>query len=121
VENSHIFLCCYSTYSKAKDAEHIGMCHRQQYVRKPSIAQSYNDCMGGVSTYNAMLYSYLDKRRMGKYWKKVYVNIFSRIVLNSYVIVKEIMPAGSKPISRLDYTIKIVEALSEEWLKKTVC
>jgi len=65
-----------------------------------------------------MLYSYLDKRRIGKYWKKVCFSIFSRIVLNSYIIVKEIMPAGSKPVSRLDYTIKIVEALSEEWLKK---
>jgi hypothetical protein len=28
------------------------------------------------------------------------------------------MPAGSKPISRLDYTIKIVEVLGEEWLKE---
>jgi len=45
-------------------------------------------------------------------------NIFSRMVLNSYVRFKEIMPAGSKPISRFDCTIKIVEALSKEWLKK---
>jgi hypothetical protein len=110
VKNSHnVFLCCYSTYSKTEDSGHIGVCHGQQYVRKPSIAQSYNDFMGGLNTYDAMLYLYLDKRRMGKYWKEVCFNIFSRIVLNSWIIVEEIMPAGSKPIFRLDCTIKIVE------------
>jgi len=78
VKNSHnIFLCCYySTYSKTEDSEHIGVCHRQQYVRKPSIAQNYNDFMGGVNTCDAILYSYLDKRRMGKYWKNMCFNVF---------------------------------------------
>jgi hypothetical protein len=70
-------MCCYSTSSKTEDSEQIGgVCHRQQYVRKPSIAQNYNDLMQGVNTFDAILYSYLDKGRMGKYWKKVFFNFF---------------------------------------------
>jgi len=63
----------------------------------------------------------LTEEEWGNTGRKCVSTFFPRIVLNNYVIVKEIMPAGSKPISRLDYTIKIVEALSEEWLKKSVC
>jgi hypothetical protein len=32
--------------------------------------------MGGVNTFDAMLYSYLDKRRTGKYWKNVVSTFF---------------------------------------------
>jgi hypothetical protein len=64
------------------------------------------------------LYSYLDERRTVKYWKKIAFNIFSRMILNSYIIYKQNLSARCNTISRLDYTIKIVDALSEKWLEE---
>jgi hypothetical protein len=40
------------------------------------------------------------------------------MVLNSYIKYKENILIGSKPMSRLDCTVNIVDALSEEWLHK---
>jgi hypothetical protein len=65
-----------------------------------------------------MLYSYRDERKRVKYWKKIYFNIFSRVVLNSHIIYKENVSAGCNPMSRLGYTIKVVDALSTEWLQE---
>jgi hypothetical protein len=108
-----------STHSKAEDTQSVRIRHgKQKHVIKPSIVQSYNDFMGGVDTSDAMLYSYLDKRRTVKYWKKIAFNIFSRMILNSYIIYKQNLSAGCNTMSRLDYTIKIVDALSKEWLEE---
>ena len=85
---------------------------------KPSIVQSYNNFMGGVDASDAMLYSYLDERRMVKCWKKIAFNIFSRMILNNYIIYKQNLSAGCNAISRSDYTIKIIDALSKEWLEE---
>ena len=74
--------------------------------------------MGGVDASDAMLYSYLDERRTVKYWKKIAFNIFSRMILNSYIIYKQNLSAGCNTMSRLDFTIKIVDALSKEWLEE---
>lgn len=79
---------------------------------KPSTAQSYND-FTEVHLTGAMLDSCTDERISVKYWKKICFNIPSRMVLNSSITYKE-----SKPISKLDYTVKITDALSEEWLQE---
>ena len=108
-----------STHSKAEDTQSVRVRHgKQKHVIKPSIVQSYNDFMGGVDASDAMLYSYLDERRTVKYWKKIAFNIFSRMILNSYIIYKQNLSAGCNAMSRLDYTIKIVDALSKEWLEE---
>jgi hypothetical protein len=102
-----------------EDSQCIHVHHGQQkQVTKPFNAQSYNEFMGGVDTSDAMLYSYLDERRRVKYWKKICFNIFSIMVLNSYITYKENIPAACKPMSKLDYTIKIVNSLSKEWLQE---
>ena len=75
--------------------------------------------MGGVDASDDMLYSYLDERRTVKYWRKIAFNIFSRTILNSYIIYKQNPSAGCNAMSRLDYTIKIVDALISGW-KRTV-
>jgi hypothetical protein len=108
-----------STHSKAEDTQSVCVRHgKQKHVIKPSIVQSYNDFMGGVDASDAMLYSYLDERRTVKYWKKVAFNIFSRMILNSYIIYKQNLSAECNMMSKLDYTIKIVNALSKEWLEE---
>jgi hypothetical protein len=50
----------------------------------------------------------LTKEEWGNTGRTCVSTFFSRIVLNSYIIFREIMPAGSKPISRLDYIIKLL-------------
>ena len=40
------------------------------------------------------------------------------MILNSYIIYKQDLSAGCNAMSRLDYTIKIVDALSKEWLEE---
>jgi hypothetical protein len=90
---------------------------RTREVVKPSIIQSYNDYMGGIDTSDMMLYTYLDERRTVKYWKKICFNIFSRMILNSYIIYKDNLPETTKPLTRLKFIISIIGDLSEEWLQ----
>ena len=40
------------------------------------------------------------------------------MILNSYIIYKQNLSAGCNAMSRLDYTIQIVDALSKEWLEE---
>ena len=74
--------------------------------------------MGGIDTSDMMLYAYLDKRRTVKYWKKVCFNIFSRIVLNCYILYKENVPRGTKIMTRFDFNVKIIESLTQDWLQQ---
>lgn len=53
------------------------------------MIHSYNQFMSGVEESDKMLYAYLDERRTLKFWKKVVFNVFSRMVLNSYIIYLE--------------------------------
>jgi len=107
-----------STHSKVEDTQSVSERHgKQKHVTKPSIVQSNNDFMGGVDASDAMLYSYMDERTV-KYWKKTTFNTFSRMILNSYIIYKQNLSAGCNAMSRLDYTIQIVDALSKEWLEE---
>jgi hypothetical protein len=40
------------------------------------------------------------------------------MLLNSYILYKENNPADSKPMTRLEFNIKIVESLGEEWFRE---
>ena len=70
--------------------------------------------MNRVDESNKMLYTYLDKRRTVKYWKKVVFNIFARMVLNAYIIYSQNWQ-GTK-LNRLQFTSNIIGAIEEEWL-----
>lgn len=80
---------------------------------KPKVIRNYNDNMGGVDGSDQMLYQYLDDRKNLKSWKKVTLNIIGRMVLNSFLLYKM---NTDKPLSRLDYTISVIEDLSKDWL-----
>lgn len=88
-------------------------CGRVRQKIKPHIINSYNNFMGGLEESDKMLYAYLDERRTLKYWKKVTFNVFSRMVLNSYLLYKEIM--GKQVMSRLQYTSDIISEIEHEW------
>ena len=40
------------------------------------------------------------------------------MVLDSYVLYKENLPTGKKPMTRLSFNISIIEELSKEWLQE---
>lgn len=85
--------------------------------KKPSIILDYNKHMGGIDTFDMMLYSYLDERRTVKYWKKVVFNLFSRMVTNSYIIYKENCTRHNKKcLSRFHFLVEIIESITAEWI-----
>ena len=69
-------------------------------IEKLSVIQSYNNYMGGIDTSDVMLYTYLDEKRTVKYWKRICFNIFSRMILNSYMLEKS-SGAESKELVKL--------------------
>jgi len=103
-----------TTRGKAESQERTKKRGRHiQTTNKPKVIRDYNDFMGGVDGSDQMLYQYLDDRKTLKFWKKVAFNIFGRMVLSSYLLYKM---NTTKPMSRLQYIINIVEELSRDWL-----
>lgn len=104
-----------STKGTAKSVEKVKRRGNENVIKtKPELINTYNMYMGGVDSSDQMLYCYLDERRTVKYWKKVVFNIFARMVLNAYIIYKE--NCTGKQLTRLQFTIEIVEELAREWL-----
>ncbi|XP_076637467.1 piggyBac transposable element-derived protein 4 isoform X1 [Colletes latitarsis] len=87
---------------------------QNRYGRERQKTKPYNNYMGGVDESDKMLYTYLDERRTVKYWKKVTFNIFTRMVLNSYLLYKETV--GREAMSRLQYISNIISEIEHEWL-----
>nr|XP_031836771.1 piggyBac transposable element-derived protein 4-like [Nomia melanderi] len=105
-----------SSKSKAQSTTHFRTRRGQtEETVKPFAIECYNNYMGGIDTSDMMLYTYLDERQTVKYWKKVCFNVFSRMMLNSYIIYKESLPSEEKPITRFRFMISIVETLAKEW------
>lgn len=118
-QKSHVVLL--STDSQAESHEKITVRRGKEIrISKPKVILNYNSFMGGIDGNDMMLYCYLDERRTVKYWKKVVFNIFGRLVLNAYILYKEkcMNSNCNRPMSRLQFTVKIVESLSDEWLSK---
>lgn len=107
-----------SSKPEIKDVESERRRHgRVTSDKKPAIVQSYCTYMGGIDTHDMMLYTYLDERRTLKYWRKATFNIFSRMVLNCYIIYKENCKNNNiKPMERYPFTASIVASVTEEWL-----
>jgi hypothetical protein len=72
--------------------------------------------MGSINSSDMILYIYFDERQTEGYWKKVAFNITARMVLNSYILYKEIYRRPGKLKSRHNYTVSIIETLGEGWL-----
>lgn len=81
-------------------------------VEKTAIVAEYNEQKGGVDTSDMMLYSYLDERRTIKYWKKVVFSIFSRMILNAYILYRH----NTDGKTRLEFITDVIQAITTEWL-----
>jgi len=44
-----------------------------------------NNFIDEIDEFNKMLYMHLNEHRIFQYWKKVIFNIFTRMILNSYL------------------------------------
>ncbi|CAL7938590.1 unnamed protein product [Xylocopa violacea] len=82
---------------------------------KPCIVDCYNRYMGGVDESDKMLYPYLDERRTLKYWKKVTFNVIARMVLNAYLLYKEV--SKKKLMTRLEFTSSIISEIEHKWMQ----
>lgn len=77
------------------------------------LIYNYNKFMRDVSVSNMILYIYLDERTL-TFWKKVVLSIFSRLVLNSYILHKK--NTHDKIIARLVFINKIFISIVKEWM-----
>jgi hypothetical protein len=81
---------------------------------RPHIVQQYNNHAGTGKP--DMAVSYLYEKGAMKHWKKVFFGIFSRMVLNTYIIYKENTPR--KTMTRQQFTSSIIEAIEKEWMSE---
>lgn len=89
---------------------------KEKRIRRPCIINSYDNIMSVVNETDKMLYTYLDERRILKYWKKLTFNILTRIVLNSYLIHKEVVKI--KTMLRIEFMSDIIFEMECKWLRK---
>lgn len=78
-----------STASQATTSEVRRRVRRQvgeEVVNKPDVILEYNKYMGGIDISDMMVYAYMDERRTVKVWKKVVFSLFSRMILNAYIL-----------------------------------
>jgi hypothetical protein len=90
----------------------------EEVVMKPDVILEYNKYMGGIDISDMMVYAYLDERRTVKLWKKVVFSIFSRMVLNSYILYKENVKlnGNGRPMNRYKFMENLVQDLGREWI-----
>lgn len=108
-----------SSKAEIKDVEDTKRRHgRVATEKKPQMILDYCKHMGGTDTFDMMLYAYLDERRTLKYWKKVTLTLFARIIINGHIIYKENCLKHGKPVfSRYKFTVNIIKSIGEEWLE----
>ena len=81
---------------------------------KPEAIFAYNEKMGGVDLADQQLTSYPCERKRHKVWyKKFFRHLLNQITLNSYVLYKKLNT--SSKMSHIDFRIKLLERLLEEY------
>ncbi|KAG8254840.1 zinc finger protein [Homalodisca vitripennis] len=102
-----------STDAKAGEQQQSKKGGNKIYITiKPKVIGDYNKYMGGVDSHDQMLHQYMGDRKSAKFWKKITLNVLSRMILNSYILYKE---NTINSMSRLKFTVTLVHSLSEEW------
>ncbi|KAJ8316738.1 hypothetical protein KUTeg_005684 [Tegillarca granosa] len=76
----------------------------------PNVAVVYNSKMGGVDLSDQHISYYSPDIRSVKMWKKVLMNLLSRVIANSYILYKQVRMLHKK-MSRLEFTVSVVQGL----------
>lgn len=88
------------------------------FSKKPSIIHTYNSTKGGVDSLD-QLCSNMSCNRKTKRWPLCFFyNIINIACVNAFVIYKHNfyrVHSNKKPLNRIDFMIKLMEQLTEEW------
>jgi len=81
---------------------------------KPEVILAYNEKMGGVDLSDQQLTSYPCERKRHKVWyKKLFRHLINQVAFNSFMLYRK-LNLNSK-VSHVDFRIKIIERLLEEY------
>lgn len=94
-----------------------------EHSGKPEIILNYNETKGAVDTFDQMC-QYMNCGRKTKRWPVcIFYNMLNIACINAFIIYqfnffKHNKNFPKKPLSRLDFMIKLAEELSEAWMHK---
>ena len=87
------------TYTSKRNGEHT----------MPELVRDYNLHMGGVDLSDMRTYIFLDERRTIRWNKKVFLTLFGRLLLNSFILYQ--CNSDLPKLDRQKFMVKVVEGL----------
>ena len=75
----------------------------------PELVRDYNLHMGGVDLSDMRTYIFLDERRTIRWNKKVFLTLFGRLLLNSFILYQR--NSDLPKLDRQKFMVKVVEGL----------
>ncbi|CAF1325070.1 unnamed protein product [Adineta steineri] len=94
---------------------------RQTQVEKPICIHEYNDTMGGVDMADQLIAPYgIPRKRLKKYYKKIFMILLDLAILNSYHLYKiQTQDTGNNVMTQLHFRIALVRSLLEHNLQNS--
>ncbi|UYV69043.1 hypothetical protein LAZ67_6002162 [Cordylochernes scorpioides] len=81
----------------------------------PKIVKHYNSGKGGVDLCDQMMNMYQDERKSLKWWRKVFISMSHRTLLNAYIIYRQ---NTDKPLDRYDFQKVLITELTKDYAKR---
>ncbi|UYV83427.1 hypothetical protein LAZ67_23000974, partial [Cordylochernes scorpioides] len=81
----------------------------------PEIVKHYNSGKGGVDLCDQMMNMYQDERKSLKWWRKVFISMIHRTLLNAYIIYRQ---NTDKPLDRYDFQKVLITELTKDYAKR---
>lgn len=91
-------------------------------VEKPTCIYEYNDTMGGVDLADQMIAPYcIPRKRLKKYYKKIFMVLLDLAMLNSYHLYKIKTEETNKHVmTQLQFRVAVIRSLLEQNLSDTL-
>lgn len=85
---------------------------RDVVTMKPEVVLDYAEKMGDVNRNGGIIASYtLARKRLKKYYKKIFLHLIDIICLNSYILYKK----NNGKLNRLNFLLECIERIVEEY------
>ena len=82
-------------------------------MEKPTVVADYNQYMLGVDKLDQLMAYYSFLHKSVKWWRKIFFWLLEVMVINAYIIYKELAKRGEKPMTHLAFRRRLIESLSE--------
>ena len=102
----------------SKDVRARGHEGGHRSVEKPVIADSYNDCMGGVDTMDQLLGTYCYPHKVSKWYHAVYQRVREVALVNGYIVYCQ-ANEGQKLLSPKAFREGVIDGLLENFVATT--